>query len=138
MPENKPKKSVLDEFLNDPDVKEIAQDINPESIQNMLNAGNILVTLKIQPNVVYTVKVNGKPSMFESTYGATMSLPVIYDNMSWSLIVPKSFKIQLIVQMIKKNLSFDTLVGKRLNVVKSKGDTKEYKNAMLYRCEILD
>lgn len=132
MAEKNTKKANLDDF------KGFADDIDPTSVKNMLDAGEILPQLKIESDCVYTVKVVGKPSMFKSTFGPAMSLPIEYENMQWSLIVPKSLKIQLIVGMIRKNLSFETLIGKYLNVIKQKGDTKDYKDAMLYRCEILD
>jgi hypothetical protein len=126
------KKILLDDFIG------FIDDIDPKSVKAMIDAGEILTQLKIQENTRYTVKIDGMPSMFKSNFGQTMSLPIEYDNMKWSLIVPKSLKIQLIVGMIRKNLSFETLIGKHLNVIKQKGDTKEFKDAMLYRCEIID
>lgn len=132
------KKLSLENFFNDPLVKEVASDIDPESVKKMLDAGKIDTQLKIEPDKSYTVRVKGKPTTFKSAFGQTMSLPIEYDNMRWSLIVPKSLKIQLITSMIRKNLTFVKLIGKHLNVIKSKGDTKDFKDAMLYRCEILD
>lgn len=139
MPEQKQKqKPDLDDFLSNDEMKDIAADINIESIKAMLKAGEIVSQLKIAADTVYTVEVIGKPKTFKSNYGQTLALPIKYEGMKRSLIVPKSLKIQLLVAMIRKEYDFDTLVNKHLKVLKTKGNTKEYKDAMLYTCEIID
>lgn len=139
MPTQKEKiKPDLDSFLGSTDLmKEVTKDLPKTSLQAMVDAGEILTTLTIELNKIYRVKVTGIPSFFDSQYGQTMKLPIEYETAPWTLIIPKSLKIQLIADMIRKNIkSFNELIGNTLVISKAKGSTKQFKDAKLYRCYI--
>lgn len=117
-------------------------DIDDNSVKKSLDAGIILPRLKPRLNQVYKVKINSELKSFEHTYGTTYNCNVIHENMEKNLIIPKSFKFQLSVEMVRHNLmkdgyaDFNQLKEKTVIFQKTIGDTKEYKNVELYSCQI--
>lgn len=130
-----PKESI-DEWLDD---------IDEESIQASLDAGEILPNLKSEVGKVYHVTVMSTPVYFTSDFGKTPKISVDYEGLLHSLIMPKSFRFQLAVAMIRKGYvdsqdkpDFAQIVGKHLTFTKIIGDTKQYKKAKLYTVQIDD
>lgn len=117
-------------------------DINDDSVKKSLDAGVILPRLKPRLNQVYEVTINSELKSFEHTYGTTYNCDVIHENMEKNLIIPKSFKFQLTVELHRHNLmkdgypDFNLLFGKTVIFQKTIGDTKEFKNVELYSCQI--
>jgi len=115
----------------------IFDDIDEKSVKASLDAGVILPRLQPRLNTVYEVVVKSLPKSFNSDYGKTFSVDIDHDGMLKSLILPKSLRFQLKVQMKRKNIdSMSELIGKTLLIQKTIGDTKLYKNAELYSVQI--
>lgn len=118
-------------------------DIDDNSVQKSLDAGIILPRLKPRLNQVYQVEIISELNSFESNFGITFTVDIKHDNMEKSLILPKSFRFQLIVDMKRKglvnkegNADFKQLIGKTILFQKTLGDTKQFKNAELYSCQV--
>lgn len=125
------------------DSLELFSDIDQESIKKSLDAGVILPQLKPILNRVYDVIVRSKPKSFVSNFGKTYAFDVEHDGMLKSLIVPKSLRFQLAVEMKRNNLvdkegnpDMDKLIGVHMLVQKIIGNTKQYQNAKLYSVQL--
>jgi len=127
--------------------KEYIDDIKIESIDACLKAGIILPRLIPRLNQVYQITINSIDKYFTSDYGKTMTFDIIHDNMDKSLVAPKSFKFQLLVEMIRNKLTtreniiddkvdYSVLIGKQLVFQKIIGNTKQLKNVELYTVQI--
>lgn len=135
------KKDVKEVNVND--LPNIFNDIDEKSVKKSLDAGEILPRLKPRLNTVYEFIVKSTPKMFTSDYGETFSIDIDYDGMLMTLILPKSLRFQLNVEMKRKNLVDDNgnpdvskLINKTLLIQKTVGNTKQYKNAELYSVQI--
>jgi len=118
-------------------------DIDDESVKASLDAGIILPRLKPRRNQVYEVEFTSDLDSFEhKSFGTTYTVNILHDRMEKSLIIPKSFKFQLTVEMYRKKLlkgiypDFKQLIGKSIIFQLTKGDTKEFKDVDLYSCQI--
>jgi hypothetical protein len=125
------------------DALELFSDIDDKSVQASLDAGVILQQLKPVLNRVYEVIVCSLPKSFVSNFGKTFAIDIEHDKMLKSLILPKSLKFQLNVEMRRNGLvdkngqpDLNQLIGKTLLVQKIIGDTKNFKNAKLYSVQI--
>lgn len=125
-------------------IDNIMDDIDMISIQKSIDAGVIYPRLKFVLNRVYSVEVVSKPKSFKSKFGISHSLDVIYDDMNRNIVLAKSLKFQMLVEMKRQelwNLNDDTpdwnkLIGKTLIIQKLIGDTKDFQNVELYSCQI--
>ena len=114
-------------------IDNIMDDIDMISIQKSIDAGVIYPRLKFVLNRVYSVEVV-----------ISHSLDVIYDDMNRNIVLAKSLKFQMLVEMKRQelwNLNDDTpdwnkLIGKTLIIQKLIGDTKDFQNVELYSCQI--
>ena len=121
------------------DAEDVFSDLETKSLKASLDAGLILPQLKPRLNQVYEVKVLSEPRSFEGTYGIAFSIDIESEGMEKSLILPKSFRFQLKVAMMRKQLKyFKDLIGKTLLFQKIEGSTKKFKNAELYTVQIKD
>lgn len=124
----------------------ILDGINLESVKKSLDAGIILPRLKPELNQVYEFIVNSELKSFKSDYSdKTLTVDIIHEKMDKSIIIPDSFKYQLVVEMFRKRLvdkselpDFSQLIGKTLILMVSIGNTKQYQNVPLYSVQIKD
>lgn len=122
-------------------------DIKIESLENMLAVGRILPRLEPRLNSTYkaTILSDDKELKFfiHKTFGKSYTLDIMYDDMKRSVIVPKSFYIQLLAEMIReklttmeaiktKSIDFSVLKGHEITFQKVKGNTKTMENVQLY------
>ena len=122
----------------------ILDGINLDSVKKSLDAGIILPPLKPELDKVYEFNVNSMLRTFKSEYSdKTLSMDIIYDGMSMSIVIPDSFKFQLVVEMFRHKLvddselpDFSQLIGKTLILRKTIGNTKKYKDVPLYSVQI--
>jgi len=123
---------------------EIWSDIDDNSVAEMLRVGRILPSLKPRLNTVYIVKVIGIPKGFDSkAFGRAHSIDILHDTMKKSVVLAKSFRIQLKAEMIREKLidnvnepDFKKLVGHTLTFQKTLGDTKTMTDVPLYSVQI--
>lgn len=122
---------------------DIFDDIDEKSVEASLEAGVILPRLRPVLNAVYEVIVKSTPIDFETDYGTTFAIDIEHDGMNKTLILPKSLRFQLNVEMRRKGLvdkdgkpDMIQLIDKTILVQKTKGNTKQYKNAELYSVQI--
>ena len=134
MSEKKPKK----------DKDNIWKDITDESVKAMLKAGRIYPSLKPRLDAVYVVEVIGIPKEFDSkAYGIANSIDIIYNEMKRSIVLSKSIRQHLRVEMLREKLvnddnepDFNKLIGQTLTIQKTIGNTKTMKNVELYSVQI--
>ncbi|KKM96552.1 hypothetical protein LCGC14_1176980 [marine sediment metagenome] len=129
---------------NGTEKKGIWSDIDDNSVKEMLKVGRIYPNIKPRLNAVYEVQVLSQPNEFDSkAYGTAYSLVVLHDGMKKSIVLAKSFRIQLKVEMIRAKLvnnenepDFKKLIGKILTFQKTLGDTKTMTKVPLYSVQI--
>lgn len=123
---------------------EIWDDIDDNSIEEMLKVGRILPSLKPRLNTIYVVKVIGIPKGFDSkAFGKAHSIDILHETMKKSIVLAKSFRQQLRAEMIREKLidnnnepDFNKLIGKTLTFQKALGDTKTMTDVPLYSVQI--
>ena len=120
-------------------IPDFLQEIKAESLKASVDAGDILPRLLINFDRVYKVKVLSEYNNFETDYGKTYALNVLFEGMKVSVIAPVSFRFQLASAMIRKGMDekdLTKLIGKNILIRKVIGDTKQYKSATLYNVQI--
>lgn len=141
MPEKKKDESI--KVVDNIDSLQLFDDIDDASVKASLDAGVILPRLKPILNRVYEVIVRSLPKSFTSDFGQTFAFDVEHEHMLKSLILPKSLRFQLNVEMKRNNIvdkdgkpDLKALIGKTILVQKIIGKTKQFANAELYSVQL--
>ena len=116
-------------------------DITSKSIDAMVKAGRIYPKLPMVMDRIYkNAKVLTVPRAFDSkAFGIAHAIDIDYNDFIYNLVMAKSFRQQLIAEMIREGLTkandepdFKKLIGRSLTFQKALGNTKTMENVPLY------